>query len=238
MNSYTVTITPDDGQGAETVVKLDINGSAPRIKELRLTAGENTSLSTGQLPAINLELLLAAVMPTAAPKAVTATPPTIATVPTARVVAPDAPTAIEPAAAVSVPTAATPRARAKAAPPRAQVNATPPRARAKATPTAGATQAKTAPGKNTAPTKKSAAKKVTGTKRTPAATASKAQAGDTTKTGRVYRTMPDDFAGTYGKTTMADLADVYRVPLHTIQGWVNTARKQGKIPPARSRNKA
>jgi len=50
--------------------------------------------------------------------------------------------------------------------------------------------------------------------------------------------MPDDFVNTFGKTTMADLATVYEVPLYTIQNWVNTARKQGRIAPARPRAKA
>ncbi len=49
--------------------------------------------------------------------------------------------------------------------------------------------------------------------------------------------MPDDFVQTFGKTTMADLASVYEVPLHTVAGWVKTARKQGLIAPATPRRK-
>ena len=50
--------------------------------------------------------------------------------------------------------------------------------------------------------------------------------------------MPDDFVQTFGKTTMADLATVYNVPLHTVAGWVKTARRQHLIPQATPRKRA
>jgi hypothetical protein len=66
VRKYTITITPDDGLGAATVISLEVNGATPRITKLELTAGEGASLSTEQLPAINLEMLLASVLPAAA----------------------------------------------------------------------------------------------------------------------------------------------------------------------------
>jgi hypothetical protein len=77
MRSYTVTITPDDGVGAETVVKLQIDGATPRITKLELTAATGQTLATSQLPAINLEMLLASVQPATTPH-VTPTPATAA----------------------------------------------------------------------------------------------------------------------------------------------------------------
>jgi hypothetical protein len=67
MPSYTITITPDDGVGAETVVKLQIDGNTPRITKLELTAAAGATLATSQLPAINLEMLLASVQPAITP---------------------------------------------------------------------------------------------------------------------------------------------------------------------------
>ena len=54
MKDYTVTIAPNDGEGATTVVKLQLDGSTPLIKELTLSAGNNAGLSIDQLPAIDL----------------------------------------------------------------------------------------------------------------------------------------------------------------------------------------
>jgi hypothetical protein len=52
---------------------------------------------------------------------------------------------------------------------------------------------------------------------------------------RNYRLMPDDFFDKFGKNTMAELAEEYEVPLYTIQSWISTARRHGKLPPARKR---
>jgi hypothetical protein len=52
---------------------------------------------------------------------------------------------------------------------------------------------------------------------------------------RNYRVMPADFLTRYGQNTMAELAELYEVPLYTIQSWISTARKQGKLPAARKR---
>jgi hypothetical protein len=221
VKQYTVTITPDDGVGAETVIKLDVNGVTPRVKELRLTAGDNGSLSTSQLPAINLELLLAAVMPAA--------------------------TSMPAPAAMSLPGTDTPALDVAAAPADAPP---PPPAAAQTAPsvaTASTSPRRGRPAKKAAAPATRTAKKTAGRKAAAAkATAKKAQPGKVRKatsakpdpkTGRVYRTMPDDFVSTYHQaSTVAAIADVYDVPRHTAQGWVNTARKRGLIAAARRRS--
>ncbi|HEY1487233.1 MAG TPA: hypothetical protein VGF84_14095 [Micromonosporaceae bacterium] len=102
--------------------------------------------------------------------------------------------------------------------------------RAESTRAASAAPAKTA-APATAATK--AAAKSTG----PATTSGKASLGAAVEaTGRVRRLMPDDFADMYRQApTVAAVADYYQVPTYTAQGWVQTARKRGLIPPARGR---
>jgi hypothetical protein len=60
-SNFTITITPDDG--AQTTVRVDASGSAPRITTLAVQAPEGTSLAPGQLPAVDLDLLLRALLP-------------------------------------------------------------------------------------------------------------------------------------------------------------------------------
>jgi hypothetical protein len=119
-----------------------------------------------------------------------------------------------------------------AAPRRARANAA---SAAKAAPAATATAAAKGP----AVKKAGAAKKAPAGKKTRPAKPGKSGAAHTgAKKERAYGVMPGDFVNTFGKTTVADLAEVYQVPRHTIQAWADTARKQGKIPPARSRSRA
>lgn len=286
MKSYTVTITPDDGDGAQTVVTLEVNGAAPRITELWLRAGANGSLSTGQLPDINLEQLLAAVTPgaripavtdsigadsigtgldasgpaVAARAAATVSEPvpagTVIVVPPAATVDASVPAPVPSPANEIAPGATAPRkaaarpARKTAPGPARTASARKPAARKPASRKANVTPGQTAAAK---------ASPGTGTSKTTAATSPagkgvakaspdkptpgkagprKAKPASTSPSDgpvkeRIYRTVPDDFVNTFGKTTMADLAEIYHVPLHTIQGWARTARKQGKIPPGR-----
>ena len=232
MKDYTVTIAPNDGEGATTVVKLQLDGSTPLIKELTLSAGNNAGLSIDQLPAIDLGALLAAVMPAATTSPITADTaaqsPAIAAPPAHDIdeVAPASPVPVTAAQPVSVARPATP--------------VTPRRTRANTAPgTKAAAAAKaTAATKGPAAKKAGVAKKAAGKKTQPAKPGKPSAARTAPKRERAYRVMPEDFVNTFGKTTMADLAEVYQVPRHTIQAWVNTARKQGKIPPARSRSGA
>ncbi len=209
MKSYTVTITPDDGDGAKTIVKLDVDSQGARIRKLSLKAGTGAGLNAAQLPAINLAQLLASVMPaTLSATSAPATPAVNRVAASGRAAAGVGDQTPTPAPA-----------------PRAETVAPKRRGPAKKAATTKAATTKTAGTLVPSPGKKTATKKALVANKT------------STATGRMYRTMPDDFVTSHGKTTMVDLADVYQVPLHTVQGWVNTARKQGKIPPARSRTR-
>jgi hypothetical protein len=51
---------------------------------------------------------------------------------------------------------------------------------------------------------------------------------------RSYRTMPADFVDRYERSaTIGALAESYGVPRHTAQAWINTARRHGRIKPAK-----
>ncbi|SRR6266536_2448797 len=70
MNSYTITITPDDTSRASTTLRVDLSGDAARITELLVRAGTATGLAAHQLPAVDLDLLLRAITPGGSPTAV------------------------------------------------------------------------------------------------------------------------------------------------------------------------
>lgn len=59
MASYTITITPDDGDGTTTTLRLDVTRGAATLTDMHLHAG--AGLSAGQLPQIDYALLLRAV---------------------------------------------------------------------------------------------------------------------------------------------------------------------------------
>jgi hypothetical protein len=71
---YTITITPnDDEAGPQTTIRVDTGSGSARITELTVRAVEGGGLSPQQLPAVNLEQLIAALAPPA-PAAIAATP--------------------------------------------------------------------------------------------------------------------------------------------------------------------
>ena len=73
MSGYTVTITPSgDQSGPRTTIQVDTSSGAGRVTELTVRAGDN-GLSPEQLPAIDLALLVAALVPGSTP-AITAAP--------------------------------------------------------------------------------------------------------------------------------------------------------------------
>ncbi len=201
MRLYTVTITPDDGAGAQTVIKLQVNATSSRITQLQLNAGADAGLSATQLPPINLELLLEAVLPASMP-------PAHAIRDSRTDVDEDTPgTAVRPDSPTTTVTRSRPGRK-----------------------TAGdaGRVAKKGKGGGRPATKVAAAAK-------PAATPARAP-GKATGTGRVYRTLPDDFAGVYQQAkSVAGVADHYDVPRHTVNGWVRTARQRGLIDQGRSR---
>jgi hypothetical protein len=233
MDSYTITIAPNDDSGNATTLVVDTSGDQVRITDVHLHAAGG--LTGGQLPTVDFELLLRAVgTPAASPAPIEAAPATTdAVTPAPEVVeAPSAPaTSARPrpgarprttkraakraskTAAVLAPEPAPEPEPAKRPRTRRAVNAAPPAAPASPT--------------GTTPTarKASATRKATARKAAAKETSAPAETG-----GRVYRRMPDDFAGVYRQAgTAAAIADHYAVPRHTAQGWI---RRQKSIDAA------
>jgi hypothetical protein len=221
MDSYSITIAANDDSGVVTRLVVDTAGGQVRITDVQLHAP--SGLSSGQIPAIDVELLLQAVAPigTARPGSTGA----------------DALPAVHPAAALEAATEpeepralAAPRRRTRKA---ASTATATPATRTASTRTAkqpaprpASTGRKTktppapvkkqaASARTVAPAKKTRAKRTRGT--TPAAVA--------TATGRVYRRTPDDLAAVFEQVeTVAGVAEHYRVPRYTAQGWVSRLR--------------
>jgi hypothetical protein len=59
MASYTITITPEDGDGTTTTLRLDVTRGGASLTDVHLHAG--AGLTAGQLPQIDYALLLRAV---------------------------------------------------------------------------------------------------------------------------------------------------------------------------------
>ncbi|GIF02390.1 hypothetical protein Ari01nite_98540 [Paractinoplanes rishiriensis] len=215
MDSYTITITPDDDSGNSTTLTVDISTGQARITSVHMHAP--AGLTGAQMPSVDVELLLQAVTGPA-PAAITAE----STPPTAPQPAPTNTDADEPATT----TAATPQSATGGTTP--QASAPTPARRTGRRPTADAGTAESAQattsgarrGRSKATPKKAAPGK-TVRKQAPAA----ADAGGSAE--RAYRRMPDDFAAVYRQAgTTAAIADHYGVPRHTAQGWIGRHKKQ------------
>ena len=212
MKSYTITIAPDDDAGATAVIQVVVNGSSPLLKRFSLIASEGEMLSTSQLSQFNSERLVSAVLPAATLM------PLGNESPRAELVEAQPPASVGPgvreAPAVEPPQPAT----MVTSPGRTKVNVAPDRSAPALTPPE--------------PTEPQASEP----RGSRAAGPDKLDATRGVERGqRTYRVMPADFLSRYGTSTMAELADAYGVPLYTIQSWIGTARKQGKLPPARKR---
>jgi hypothetical protein len=232
MDSYTITIAPNDDSGATTTLVVDTSGEQVRITDMHLHAAGG--IAGGTMPTVDFGLLLRAVG--AAPSA----QPSIETAPAdvpalAETVVPPVDAVDVPAAAAEEPApvkASRPR-RAKRTPAAAPVDeAAPPRTRraraAKAAAKAaapreagtgrrrrGAAAATTTTAEESAPTKSARTRKATAKK------AGTAAAGG----GRQYRRMPEDFPAVYQQTSSASaLAEHYGVPRHTAQGWIRRVK--------------
>ena len=96
MAGYTITITPtDDETGPLTTIRVDMGSGSARITELTVRAVEGAGLSPQQLPAVNLEQLIAALAPPV-PAGIAATPhPTERPSAAVETVAPEASSAAE-----------------------------------------------------------------------------------------------------------------------------------------------
>ena len=245
MDSYTITIAPNDDSGAATRLVVDTSGDQVRITDVHLHAPRG--LSSGHIPTVDFDLLLQAVTGTVTTRNGQSAPAAAA------LSAPDgtpalaAPTATEPAAP------ATPKGRTRKTEPRAT---TPPRRPARTRTAAAASpdetaapqrstgaaaastrravrqtpataSRKNATAKTPTPANKqtvtrttAAAKRQAPTKRTRAATTAAPAAS-----GRVYRRTPDDLATVFEQVgTVAGIAAHYQVPRYTAQGWVNRLR--------------
>ncbi|MEU8077954.1 hypothetical protein AB0B31_21155 [Catellatospora citrea] len=74
MTTYTVTITPDDPAQAVTTIRLSLDGATTTVRELRLSPGSGGSLAPGELPVLDLNQLVAAVLAATAGPAPVAAP--------------------------------------------------------------------------------------------------------------------------------------------------------------------
>jgi hypothetical protein len=247
MDSYTITIAPNDDSGAATRLVVDTSGDQVRITDVHLHAPHG--LSSGHIPTVDFDLLLQAVTGTVtATRGQSVTDATALPTPQPSTAALEAPTQPDDPPAPPAPTrrarkstagaenpSATRRPRGRTATPASGDEVTAPRRPARAATTSTAKQAPTkTPGKaTTAKTPPAPAKKLTTTRAaTPAknrAPGKRARAAtDTTPStpsGRLYRRTPDDLAAILQQVgTVAGVAAHYQVPRYTAQGWVSRLR--------------
>jgi hypothetical protein len=218
VRTYTIVVTADDDTATSTTLRLDVSGGEVRLTDVHLHAG--TGLSTGQLPAIDYGLLLAAIAP--------ATPTPITVAPAASAGKARAASTTRPARRPSAEAgdearlaAPTPTRRPRAA---GKATAAP----AEAAKTGRTRRGATAANKSAAaPNKRARTAKKT-VKAAPARKAGRV-AGE-----RVYRRMPEDFATVYGRAgSAAAVADHYQVPRHTAYGWIRRLSEQGAVSTGR-----
>jgi hypothetical protein len=241
MDSYTITIAPNDDSGVATRLVVDTSGAQVRITDVHLHAPQG--LASGHIPTVDFDLLLQAVTGTvtAAPRrdvtgatALTAPrgAPALEAAPTTEPAEPPAvapkgrrPRKAAPAARPARPRAATAvsaeEAKAPRRSPRAAATATTRTAKpspAKAAKKAATATPPAAAKKRTTPRATAPAKSQAPVKRTRSATAAPAS-------GRVYRRTPDDLAAVFEQVdTVAGIAEHYQVPRYTAQGWVSRLR--------------
>lgn len=212
MDSYTITITPNNDSGSSTTLTVDTSGGQVRITDVHLHAAGG--LTGGEMPRVDFGFLLRAVAgPVNSPIAITPAP-----------APPPAPVQVEahaaasdldePAADMTTPSTATP-----ATPPDADATPIPapepPRtrpARRRAAAVRTAVDGAATAGQPRNGGKPAKARKKATTRSTDAAAGGKE---------RVYRRMPEDFADVYRQaSTAAAIVDHYDVPRHTAQGWI------------------
>jgi hypothetical protein len=218
MDSYTITISPDDDSGNSTTLTVDTSTGQARITSVHMNAP--AGLTGAQMPSVDVELLLQAVTgPTHTPAAITAR-----STPEAEAAPQPAPANTD-AGADEPPTTGT-----TVTPQSATADATPPAA----APVRRASRRSAAAGRTAdsanAPSSgerrrrtQPAAPRKAARKQATAAAAAAADSG----AGRVYRRMPEDFAAVYRQVgTAAAIADHYGVPRYTAQGWIGRHKKQ------------
>lgn len=252
MDSYTITIAPNDDSGAATRLVVDTSGDQVRITDVHLHAPQG--LSSGHIPTVDFDLLLQAVTGTvtastgqrgndtaelSAPSGTPALEATTADQPVEQPGVSEVPkdrTRKTAPRAAATPAPRRPRARAATAPSGDETGA--PRRSARTAAASTTRTAKQAPAKATrkaaaAKTPPAPVKKRTATSATAPAKnqkpAKRTRAAATTaapaKNGRVYRVSPDDLAAVFEEIgTVAGVAEHYQVPRHTAQGWIRRLR--------------
>jgi hypothetical protein len=225
MNSYTITITPDDDSGNSTTLTVDTSTGQARITSVHMHAP--AGLTGAQMPSIDVELLLQAVT------SPTHTPAAIAAKSTTQAEAAPQPATVNAGEGVDEPrtpdTTATPQSATGDRTPSPTTPTAPPARRASRRSAAATrtTDSAKAPAsgdrrRRTQPAAKAPAPKKT-TRKQANATAADADSGS----ARVYRRMPDDFTAVYRQAgTAAAIADHYGVPRYTAQGWIGRYNKQ------------
>ncbi|MFG1952490.1 hypothetical protein [Micromonospora sp. NPDC048830] len=223
MSSYTITIAANDPSRATTTMTVELNGPTTRITELVVRAGEGDGLTAGQLPAVDLDLLLKAVTPAVGgQQAITLSPAAPAD---------DAPTTEETSVDGEEHVADTEATQPVAATtPTAEEPATTSPAEADVTEVAVPKQASRAKARAAGATRAGGRKAAAGANATTAArkaTTQTAKGEAATATGRVYRRSPSDLESVYQQAgSVAAVADHYNVPRHTAQGWIRTLRRR------------
>ncbi|MEV1333169.1 hypothetical protein AB0J20_26760 [Micromonospora costi] len=226
MSSYTITIAANDPSRATTTVTVELTGPTARITELVVRAGEGDGLTAGQIPAVDLDLLLKAVTPAVGgQQAITLSPAAPAD---------DAPATEETSVDGEERVADTKAAES--------VTTTASTADEPATTSPGTTDvAEVAVPKQASRAKTRAADAARAGRRRAAAGASATAARKATKqtakgdaattTGRVYRRSPSDLESVYQQAgSVTAVADHYNVPRHTAQGWIRTLRRRQASP--------
>jgi hypothetical protein len=224
MDSYTITITPNDDSGNSTTLAVDTSTGQARITSVHMHAPGG--LTGGQMPSVDVGLLLQAVTgPTHTPAAITA--PSAPVAEAAPQPAPADAGVDEPAATA---TTATPQSATDDTGTAAISAPTPPARTSRRRAGVRAAEGEPAPstvgrrGRSQPTAKKATPSK---TARKPAKAPAAAAATADSRTERVYRRMPDDFATVYRQAgTTAAIADHYGVPRYTAQGWIGRHRKQ------------
>ena len=219
MDSYTITITPNDDSGNSTTLTVDTATGQARITSVHMHAP--AGLTGAQMPGVDVGLLLQAVTAsTPAPAAITATPTPVAEpAPQPAPANTDAGIDEPPATATTV----TPQAATGGATPQASVERTSGRrARARSAVDEKAPSSGTRRGRSQPSPKEAAPRKTARQQATAPAVPAAGSSGE-----RVYRKMPDDFAAVYRQAgTAAAIADHYGVPRYTAQGWIGRHKKQ------------
>ncbi|MGC5022844.1 hypothetical protein [Micromonospora sp. DT47] len=240
MTSYTITITiaADDPSRAITTLKVEVNDTTPRITELVVRAGQGDGLTAGQIPAVDLDLLLRAIAPTAGGRQAIATPPIAVSdeAPAAGGMSVDdgEPAAEPTAVQATAPTLGADEPATSDPEVAGAVDVVVPKQASRATKASEAKKASRASGAGATSSRAGKGKTAAGAKATTTAgkaTKRTAKGGSSAGEGRVYRRSPADLEAVYQQAgSVTAVADHYDVPRHTAQGWIRTLRRRQAGP--------